>query len=103
MRRLRGPREGVLVAAVAAGAVGGLFDVQGQGIYHHSGGDAMLVLGRHKDETIVINDDIRITVVDIRGDKVRIGIDAPPEVAVHREEVWRAIQAERNGAGPAAR
>jgi len=54
----------------------------------------MLVLSRKKDETIVINsgnDDIHITIVDIKGDKIRVGIDAPPEVSIHREEVATAI------------
>lgn len=55
----------------------------------------MLVLSRHKDDVIIIEDDIRICVVDIRGDKVRIGIDAPKEVSVHREEVYNAIKRER--------
>lgn len=55
----------------------------------------MLVLSRQREETIVIADGlIRITIVDIRGDKVRIGIDAPKDIAVHREEVWDAIQRE---------
>lgn len=47
----------------------------------------MLVLSRKKDETIVVNDNIYITIVDIRGDKIRVGINAPPEVAIHREEL----------------
>lgn len=51
----------------------------------------MLVLSRQCDESIVIAGDIRITVVDVRGDKVRIGIEAPGDVPVHREEVYRAI------------
>lgn len=51
----------------------------------------MLVLSRHKDEAIYINDDIVITIIDIRGDKVRIGIEAPKDVAVHRKEVYEAI------------
>jgi carbon storage regulator len=54
---------------------------------------AMLVLSRKRDEVIVINDDIRITIVDIRGDKVRLGIDAPKNVTVHRQEVYDAIKA----------
>ena len=54
----------------------------------------MLVLSRHRDQTIVIGDSIRITIVDFRGDKVRLGIDAPRDVAVHREEVYAAIQRE---------
>ncbi|MBA62071.1 MAG: carbon storage regulator [Planctomycetaceae bacterium] len=52
----------------------------------------MLVLSRKKNESIVINNDITIVVVDIRGDKVRLGVDAPKEVPVHRQEVFNAIQ-----------
>ncbi|MCA8997410.1 MAG: carbon storage regulator CsrA [Planctomycetaceae bacterium] len=55
----------------------------------------MLVLSRHRDESIIIGDNIVITVVDIRGDKVRLGIQAPTEVPVHRQEVYEAIQRER--------
>ena len=54
----------------------------------------MLVLSRHRDESIIIGDDIVITVVDIRGDKVRLGIAAPVEIPVHRQEVYEAIQRE---------
>ena len=54
----------------------------------------MLVLSRQRDETIVIGDDIQITVVDIRGDKVRLGITAPTSIPVHRKEVYEAIQRE---------
>lgn len=58
----------------------------------------MLVLSRQRDECIVIGDgSIRVIVVDIRGDKVRLGITAPAEVPVHREEVFEAIQRERQG------
>jgi len=52
---------------------------------------SMLVLSRKKNESVVINDDITIVVVEIRGDKVRLGIEAPKEVSVHRKEVWDAI------------
>ena len=52
----------------------------------------MLVLSRKKNESIVINDDITIVVVEIRGDKVRIGVEAPKEVPVHRNEVYEAIR-----------
>ena len=51
----------------------------------------MLVLSRKKDESIVINNDIRIVVVEIRGDKVRLGVEAPKEIPVHRSEVYEAI------------
>jgi carbon storage regulator len=54
----------------------------------------MLVLSRRKDETIRIDDSITITVVDIRGEKVRIGISAPPNVSVHRGEIYDIIQKE---------
>jgi carbon storage regulator len=54
----------------------------------------MLVLSRHRDESIIIGDNIVVTVVDIRGDKVRLGIDAPSEIPVHRREVYEAIQRE---------
>ena len=52
----------------------------------------MLVLSRKKNESIVINNDITIVVVDIRGDKVRLGVDAPKEVPVHRREVFDLIK-----------
>lgn len=55
----------------------------------------MLVLSRKKNESIVIDDKIVITVVEIRGDKVRLGIEAPKEVPVHRSEVYAAIHAEQ--------
>ncbi|MEO2031748.1 MAG: carbon storage regulator CsrA [Planctomycetaceae bacterium] len=54
----------------------------------------MLVLSRKKDEKIVIGDNITLMVIEIRGDKVRLGIDAPRDVAVHREEVYEAIKRE---------
>ncbi len=52
----------------------------------------MLVLSRKKNESIVINDDITIVVVEIRGDKVRLGVEAPKDVPVHRREVYDAIK-----------
>ncbi len=52
----------------------------------------MLVLSRKKNESIIINNDITIVVVEIRGDKVRLGVDAPKEVPVHRREVYEAIK-----------
>jgi carbon storage regulator len=51
----------------------------------------MLVLSRKKSESIVINDDVVITVIEVRGDKVRLGIKAPREIPVHRKEVLDAI------------
>jgi carbon storage regulator len=54
----------------------------------------MLVLSRQRDESIIIGDDVVITIVDVRGDKVRLGIDAPIEIPVHRREVYEAIQRE---------
>ena len=58
----------------------------------------MLVLSRHRDESIMIGDDIVLTIVDIRGDKVRLGIDAPQDIPVHRREVYDAIQRENQKA-----
>jgi carbon storage regulator len=58
----------------------------------------MLVLSRHRDESIMIGDDVVITIVDIRGDKVRLGIDAPQSIPVHRQEVYDAIQRENQKA-----
>ena len=52
----------------------------------------MLVLTRQRDEQIIIGDNIVISVVEIRGDKVRLGIEAPVEIPVHRREVYEAIQ-----------
>src|SRR5690606_5573271 len=54
----------------------------------------MLVLSRQRDESIIIGDNVVITVVDVRGDKVRLGIEAPIEIPVHRREVYEAIQRE---------
>lgn len=62
----------------------------------------MLVLSRQRDESIIIGDHIVVTIVDIRGDKVRLGIEAPTEIPVHRREVYDAIQRENqraNGEG----
>ena len=56
-----------------------------------NGMEAMLVLSRKKNESIVINDDITIVVVEIRGDKVRLGVEAPKHIPVHRREVYDAI------------
>lgn len=58
----------------------------------------MLVLSRQRDESIMIGDNIVITIVDIRGDKVRLGINAPAEIPVHRQEVYEAIQRENHRA-----
>lgn len=58
----------------------------------------MLVLSRHRDESIMIGDNVVVTIVDIRGDKVRLGIDAPKEIPVHRQEVYEAIRRENENA-----
>jgi carbon storage regulator len=59
---------------------------------------SMLVLSRQRDETIMIGDDVEITIVDIRGDKVRLGISAPRHIQVHRKEVYDAIKRENEQA-----
>lgn len=58
----------------------------------------MLVLSRQKDESIMVGDNVEITIVDVRGDKVRLGITAPRSIAVHRKEVYEAIQREKEEA-----
>lgn len=58
----------------------------------------MLVLSRKKNESIIIADNIEVRVVDIRGDQVKIGISAPPQIKIYREEVYRAIQEENRSA-----
>ncbi|MCH8193124.1 MAG: carbon storage regulator CsrA [Planctomycetes bacterium] len=58
----------------------------------------MLVLSRQRDESIMIGDDVEITIVDVRGDKVRLGITAPKSIPVHRREIYDAIQREKAAA-----
>ncbi|GGI06659.1 carbon storage regulator CsrA [Egicoccus halophilus] len=62
----------------------------------------MLVLSRRIGESIVIGNQVTITVLEVRGDQVRIGVDAPREVQVHREEVWQALQEENARAADTA-
>ena len=57
----------------------------------------MLVLSRQRDESIMIGDDVEVIIVDVRGDKVRLGITAPKNIPVHRREIYDAIQREKNG------
>jgi carbon storage regulator len=62
------------------------------------------VLSRQRDQSIIIGDDIEITVVDIRGEKVRLGISAPPHIPVHRKEVYDSIkQSDKDGHGGSVR
>lgn len=62
----------------------------------------MLVLSRKKNESIIINDNIVVTIVDIKGDKVRLGFQAPKEITIHRKEVFEAIKrSEKSEEAPA--
>lgn len=63
----------------------------------------MLVLSRRRNESLVINNDITIVVIEIRGDKVRLGIEAPKEVPVHRKEVWDSIRRNEKALPPEER
>jgi len=62
----------------------------------------MLILSRKVDEKVIIGDDIKISIIEIRGDQVRIGIDAPKKVKVFRQEVYDAIKAENRAASKSA-
>lgn len=55
----------------------------------------MLVLSRKKDESVIIGDDIKVMVIEVRGDKVRLGFEAPRTLSVHRQEVWIDIQKQK--------
>ena len=72
--------------------------VRGQSVYFSLRSQPCWFLSRHRDESIMIGDDVMITIVDIRGDKVRLGIDAPQEIPVHRQEVYDAIKRENQKA-----
>lgn len=61
----------------------------------------MLILTRRAGETVMIGSDVTITVLGVKGNQVRIGINAPKDVAVHREEIYERIQSEKSGQGPA--
>jgi len=89
-----GRPKGIFAGANGSSAVADIHagtDLSSDSIVIQEGYPAMLVLSRKKNESIVINNDITITVVEIRGDKVRLGIVAPKEVPVHRQEVYEAI------------
>jgi carbon storage regulator len=61
----------------------------------------MLVISRKKNESIIINDDITVVVVEIRGDKVRLGVEAPKEIPMHKNEVYDAIRRQSNATADA--
>lgn len=69
------------------------------GIFYYEVSEApMLVLSRKRDESIIIGDDVMITIVDIKGEQVKIGVTAPKHVSIHRKEVYEAIQNENQAA-----
>jgi len=56
----------------------------------------MLVLSRYKDESIMVGENVEVIIVDVRGNKVRLGITAPKDISVHRKEVYKTLQREKN-------
>jgi len=62
----------------------------------------MLVLSRRKGESVIIGDGIKVTVIDVRGDQIRLGIDAPRSVSVHREEIYQQVLLENAAAAKSA-
>jgi carbon storage regulator len=68
------------------------------GIARHIGEQEMLILTRRVGETLMVGDEVTVTVLGVKGNQVRIGVNAPKDVAVHREEIYQRIQQEKDPA-----
>jgi carbon storage regulator len=71
-----------------------------QALDHSGKGFEMLILTRRVGETLMIGDEVKVTVLGVKGNQVRLGVDAPRDVSVHREEIYQRIQDEKDESSP---